>query len=481
MKYFISNSLRILVIFIAFLTTDSNLPNISLTFIYSFLVTLFFLSFFISRRIEVKENEDKESKKYDLWLKERRELRDQGRPQSYINGLGKNPLLKDFINKAKEYQSEFRFKETIILYKNLLINPDAKEEDRVEALNIIGNCYGELFELRNAMNSYKDALKKIKKIKNRDTIKKLKSIIKANMGLLWYWFGKLKKAKKLYIKALRYQKSQDSLKGNVATQFYNIGLVYTELGKSNLAKSYFEKALKIFEERGDERGKADQHSAIGHIEYSFGKLEEALEKHTTSLEIYLKIGYKKGIAHQHGEIGIIKSCFEYFNEAEDHFNSSSKYYKEIGDERGVGLNIGNIGLIKLATMKLKDALKNFKKALDIFKRIGYKIGIGEQYGNIGTYYFCIAGTSKNEDEKKEFFATSLKYQNKALKILEKCRKKRGIANSLCNMSLVYYEMGFQIKAIEFIKKGLNIFRQIGDQREIEKTLNTLSIFQKNSN
>lgn len=76
------------------------------------LICLFFLIGGVSYQIHAWKQEKSEKQQYvkesayDRQLLERQELRSKGRPQSYINGLGKDPLLQDSFNMGQKYEKK---------------------------------------------------------------------------------------------------------------------------------------------------------------------------------------------------------------------------------------------------------------------------------------------------------------------------------------------------------------------------------------
>jgi len=106
---------------------------------------------------EKKEKRDDRKNYYKQRLSERHESFRIGKPISYINGLGENPLLNDSFNEGKKYQEKYKFKEAIIEFKKCLSHPEATESNRVAANILIGNCYHALSKLKDAQKHYKKA------------------------------------------------------------------------------------------------------------------------------------------------------------------------------------------------------------------------------------------------------------------------------------------------------------------------------------
>ena len=210
---------------------------------------LFVLVIVRSMRKLAKEVKEAKTKDYSLYLQERQELFSRGRPETYINGLGDNPLLKDHFNLGQKYREESKFEEAIKKYEQCLSHSKATEENKVAANTLIGICYYDLSRLKEAENYYKTALRITKKVRDK----------------------------------------REKLKGK-SMALNNIGIIYGDLGKPSKALKYFSDALKIHKEIDYEQGIASNIGNIGRIYMGLGNLDEALKHHNKALEINTKIG-----------------------------------------------------------------------------------------------------------------------------------------------------------------------------------------------
>jgi len=221
---------------------------------------------------QMKEQErQNQTEEYYRQLLEKQELYRIGLPTPYINGLGENPLLKHFFNKAQRYAEECKFKQAIEEFKKCLSHPQATEENKVAVNILIGNCYYQLCKLKSeeiekehgkgelpfnvipelisyclsnqmeAERYYKEALKISKRVKNKAERLKSRSIAFRNIGVL---SSSPDNALKFLKEALEIDKKIGDQKG-IAESLYWIGINYRYLGKLNDALKYFKEALEI--------------------------------------------------------------------------------------------------------------------------------------------------------------------------------------------------------------------------------------------
>jgi tetratricopeptide (TPR) repeat protein len=154
----------------------------------------------IKQQKEEKEKEKKE--KYYHQLQEKQELRGRGLPEKYIDGLGENPLLKHFFNNGQNYEKEYKFKQAIAEYEKCLSHPEATEENKVAANNLIGNCHYYVSELKDAEIHYKEAISISEKVKDKTERLKGKSAALTNLGSAYNGLGDFKKAIEYHEKSL---------------------------------------------------------------------------------------------------------------------------------------------------------------------------------------------------------------------------------------------------------------------------------------
>jgi len=193
---------------------------------------------------DIKDKEkDKETADYYHRLSERRELRDQGFPMEYIDGLPDSPLLSHHYEKGEELSKESRFKEAIKEFEKCLSHPKAEASNKVAAHILIGNCYSNISWLKEAEDHYKKALKISRKVKDKNEKLQGKSAALANIGLIYSVLGQPDEALKNHREALEIVRKIGYEKG-IANQLGNIGNIYGALGKAEEALKNFRRCWK---------------------------------------------------------------------------------------------------------------------------------------------------------------------------------------------------------------------------------------------
>jgi tetratricopeptide (TPR) repeat protein len=166
-------------------------------------------------------------------LLEEQKLRDLGRPQTYINGLGDNPLLKHFLNEGRRYEQQNKFYEAIERYQKILSNPYATAETTVAAHILIGICYYNLSNLQKAELHYQNALSLSRSVENAGERLQGRAIALGNIGMVYDVQGGSDKALKYYHDALAICRQIEYREGE-ADNLINIGGIYQVVPYSSI-------------------------------------------------------------------------------------------------------------------------------------------------------------------------------------------------------------------------------------------------------
>jgi len=193
-----------------------------------------------------KKKEDSKTKQYSMRLLERQELRSQDYPEKYINGLGENPLLRHHFFEGQRYETESKYREALKEFKKCLSHPKATEKNKVAANILIGNCYKNLFNLKDAEKYYKEALRISKRVKDKSQKLKGKSAAIGNIGLIYRAKGELDNALKYHNDALEIHREIGYRQGE-ASAIGNIGMIYRAKGELDNALKYHKDSIKIID------------------------------------------------------------------------------------------------------------------------------------------------------------------------------------------------------------------------------------------
>jgi len=322
--------------------------------------------------IKERNEELKSAKKIEetYQLAQRGEASRLGLPQSYIDSLQKDPLLKHYFNKGQRYLKEYKFADAILEYKKCLEHPNATLINKTSVHFLIANCYYFLGKLEEAEDEYNKSLKISKNIKDKTDRLMVNSAIQIDIGNIYMRLGRPKEALGYCEKALNNYREIEFKQGEAIT-LGNIGNVYIQLGQPKEALGYQQQALEIFREMSFQQGEAITQGNMGVIYRLLNQPQEALSCYMDALEIYRKIDYKiyypQDIATNLFNIGSAYLSLSQPKEALGYFQDALEIYEEIGYQEGKAVALSNIGDVYQCLEKPQEALFYYEKALKIYK------------------------------------------------------------------------------------------------------------------
>jgi signal transduction histidine kinase/Flp pilus assembly protein TadD len=203
----------------------------------------------------------------------------------------------------------------------------------------------------------------------------------------------------------------------------NLGVVYRRLDNYEPALHYHLQALKIAEMINSRRSIAIALNSIGNINYMMGKYDDALK--------YFLRGY------------IIE--------------------KESRSIRGMAINLNNIGNVYKSKGDTVNAIKLYKQSLQLNSKINDLKGIGICHNDIGTVYQA----QGNKDLALNEFMKAYEY-------FKQTNDLRYIAEVTRNIGKSLLELNQTMRAGEFLKKSLEIARQLEAKWEEEASTRALA-------
>ncbi len=180
---------------------------------------------------------------------------------------------------------------------------------------------------------------------------------------------------------------------------------------------YYNKAYEEFIKLEDQLEIGDCALNMGNIYFEMANFSDAYFFYMQSLHAHERGGDQMGIAMMQNNLGTVAHEMGNLSEAERHYQNAYEIYREFGlstDECNV---LGNIGLILYDKQEYDSALIYFKQVMDILH----------------------PDSLQSETEK---YILSGIYENTAL---------------------TYIEMGALNTALSYLRKGLNLAQEIGDQ------------------
>lgn len=262
---------------------------------------------------------------------------------------------------------------------------------------------------------------------------------------------------------------------------YNLlGLNYWKKQEYDTAENFYLKAIELNKDFGEERVNGVAYTNLSSIAGDRGNYEKSLDYSEKAIKIAKKIGDKNIWAINLSKIGNVYYYQQDYTKAEEYYLKVIDMKKELDDKRGIGINYSKLGSIFLKIRDYEKSEKYYKMALKIYEEIGLTDGIASATGNLAILY--------SRDEAT--YALSKENYEKALEYSKKIGSKSKIARNYGNLGNLIrkiahskysnYEFAKKVKDLRlgesYVKKAVEIFREIGDKRSEYKYLFILSYF-----
>jgi tetratricopeptide (TPR) repeat protein len=273
-----------------------------------------------------------------------------------------------------------------------------------------------------------------------------------SMGLAYGDLGELKKAIQFYEQALEIDRRIGDVMGEGNT-LGNMGLAYRDLGEFKKSIQFYEQRLEIARRIGDIMGEGIAFLNMGNAYTDLGEYKKALQLYEQALEIDRRIGNVMGEGYVLDNMGCVYLSIGESKEAIQFYEPALEISRRIGDVMGEGYALCNMGIAYGGLGEFKKAIQFYEPALEIFRRIGYVIGEGYALCNMGIAYRDLGEYKK-----------AILLNEQALEISRRIGDVKGEGYALLNMGNAYRDLGEYKKAILLNEPALEIFRRIGDVR-----------------
>jgi adenylate cyclase len=231
-------------------------------------------------------------------------------------------------------------------------------------------------------------------------------------------------------------------KNGIASACNRMGLCYWAKAEYPKALEWQFKALPIFEETQNKKGIATVLGNIGLVYDGQQDYEKALEYHFKALKLNNEMSDSSGVARNMGNIGMAYDAQADFKNSLDYYIKALNMYEAMNDKNGMARNLGNIGFVYNEQGNHIKALEFHFKALHMNLELGNKILTALNYGNIGEEYFNIANDTSS-------------------------RWRKVSPDSLNKINALQ-------KGEDYLKKGIEMFREIGDYNSLQELYQYLS-------
>ena len=369
--------------------------------------------------------------------------------------------------------------------KNEQHREDRFDETRV--YNKLGDVYGPLGDLKEAIEYYERSLGIAKEI--GDIAEEVQAY--RNLGSAYDSLNEFKQAIEYHELHLTLAKKMED-RAEEGISYGNLGNDYERLGQFKKAMEHHQKHLTIAKELGDRDEEGAAYCGLGKASHDLGDFKRAIEYHKRHLAIAKEIGDRGGEGAAYCNLGIAYHRLGDFKQAIEYLSQDLVISKELGDRAGEGTSYCNLGITYHSMGDFKKAIDYHKKHLDIAIEQHDKFGEGAAYCNLGRAYrwigdikqaieyhkrdLCIAkelgnkasegisyGNLGNDFESLGNFKQAMEYHNRHLCICIEVGDRAREGTSYGDLGRTYHSIGELKKAKECYNKNIKIAKEVGDR------------------
>lgn len=230
--------------------------------------------------------------------------------------------------------------------------------------NLLGTVYGDLGDLKQALELFESALAIVAEDKNYALTGK----IEINLGIIYSIQGKFDTALSYYKRALlNFEKINDFMR--IAEIHQNLGIVYTK-------KEEYKFAIQELDYSLDAAFKTNYLQVIGFVYLSKAFIYSQLRDYSLAngfadkaMEIAYKLNDKLTIAEVYKIKGIIQRNMKNYTSAENFLLTSLRLNSEAGNQLNFAETSNELGILYKEMGNFAESEKRFNEALEYFKKI----------------------------------------------------------------------------------------------------------------
>ena len=234
-----------------------------------------------------------------------------------------------------------------------------------------------------------------------------------------------------------------------------LGDIYRMKSDFEKSKECLDKALEIFEKLEDRTGIARAYALLGNIYLIRSDFSRSVEFYEKSLMMLERLGDHRRMAGTLSNLGGVYYFTGDYPKAIEQFQKAFTINEKEGNKLWMLANLGNSGNIYYELADYDKALENFNRAFELGKELGNNYSIIGTLSNIGSVYVKLS-----DDEK------ALEYYQKALQVANETGDKHYIAEDLYNLAELYMRHSRYAESFENIQKALAFSEEAGVQDKI---------------
>jgi tetratricopeptide (TPR) repeat protein len=231
-----------------------------------------------------------------------------------------------------------------------------------------------------------------------------------------------------------------SSRSKAAVALNKMGRVWRRKGDLRLALEYLERGKDLFDQSGDERGSAASLDDIGQVQYLLGRYDEAFENISRALKARGKGGDQRSIAHSLSNLGNVQKHRGRFVEAENCYREALELRRGSGDRAGEVTTLNNLAVLAFERGDLDGARRGWEEALRVAEAIGALPLQALALANLGELALA---TRKLEEARRRLGET--------IDICREIDDRRLLSEAMRNLGLLELESGDTLRAKELVE------------------------------
>jgi tetratricopeptide (TPR) repeat protein len=332
-----------------------------------------------------------------------------------------------------------------------------------------------------------------------------------DLGSVHQLKGQNEPALKAYEQMLRLAWVMTS-RSKAAVAMNKMGRLHRQRGELSKALPTLERSLEFFEQSGDQRGIAGTLDDIGQVLWMLARYDEALDRSAAALEARRRLGDKRSIATSLLNIGHIERHRGLFDAAHACYAEALELRTLIGDKAGIAQVRNGLGVLAFQRGDIVGARGEWELALELAERIGalplqatVLSHLGEAARSQGQRFeartrFEAAEALAREIDDKRLLSEALRNlglidleEGNRDRALDRCRKAHALAEEAgirvdvgralialgeVHASTLFDDTGSGAEIAEgFFRKGVALFREIGNEAEMALGLERFGKYQ----
>jgi predicted ATPase/class 3 adenylate cyclase len=320
-------------------------------------------------------------------------------------------------------------------------------------LTLAGKKAKEVVATEEALNYFREALKRLDEMPEMETNEERKIDILFEMENLYDHIGKREEQKKILERIID-SSGVINDERRLSDGYIKQAEFFSVLEEYQKAQEVGESALTLKREIGDKVGEGKALRGMGFINWRSGDYENALKYHQEALSVHRELGGGEAEGFDLISLGEIHRKLGQYEDALSCLQEALRIYRELGISSGQHVSAFNIGNVYRDMGDYQACLEYYQESWRMIKERGYRIlsGMIAAPSSIADIYWRLGN-----------FRESLRYYSEALDIIRGLGDRREEGNILSYMAAIYSILGDYQESINHYEGALKIYREIGNK------------------